>query len=82
MDYVILLWHSLSLPYNYFESNVLSYNTNNAFSLCHESVTCTLWKVGIFYLALFPNKMSVYVSLVYDVKSNLQLGEKSPILCM
>ena len=44
MGYVILLWHSLSLPYNYFVGNILTscvfINKYNSFYIEHSNDSC------------------------------------------
>ena len=52
-------------------------------SLCQES-DVSLWEVDIFYLEIFPNKMSVYVRLRCINQStirarNFQFGKKFPL---
>ena len=44
MGYVILLWHSLSLPYNYFEQND-SYEKKAYYKLKKEMLWFKLFKV-------------------------------------
>ena len=43
MDYVILLWHFMSLPYNYFDTETVSLNGNFDFSFKFELFVITIY---------------------------------------
>ena len=46
-----------------FEKNLLCPRTRTMHSVCATKATNLFIEVGIFYLEIFPNKMSVYVGL-------------------
>ena len=46
-----------------FENNLLCPRTRTVHSACATKATILFMEVGIFYLEIFPNKMSVYVRL-------------------
>ena len=45
------------------ESSLLCPRTRNMYSVCATKETILFIEVGIFYLEIFPNKMSLYVRL-------------------
>ena len=60
MGYVILLWHSLSLPYNYLGSVKVaewppSAKHEAASSINHYYMLCSLCKRSMLFLYVFPN---------------------------
>ena len=57
MDYVILLCHSLSLPYNYFETPTETYNKKRiSFVLSNAKITiehCVAWETKVTATTMF-----------------------------
>ena len=57
MGYVILLWHSLSLPYNYFERNMES------------KLLCNFQQIARY--SLYNRALTINASLHFDFKGKM-----------
>ena len=55
-----------------FEKNLLWSRTRTIHSVCATKATILFMEVDIFYLEIFPNKMSVYVRLRYINPSTIR----------